>query len=338
MIRRSARRAFVVVIALPACSFPALTRSTDDGGSNLDDSGSDADGGGMDMGMPVRGFQIQSAVVQVEPGEASSRCYYFRTPNTETMAIRKWTSSMSPVNTAVIMYTTPNDLMPPGTLQQGSCGLTGAETAWTYSAFTQQAVVELPADDGAGNPLAQVIPPNTAGFLMLRHENATENPVAAQVTITADALEATDAYTQTAAYVTYNSAISLPPQSGPTPLAKTCSTPTNAKFWSMSMHSHKQATKLEVRSGDTTSTDVVFTSTSFANPGSRTWLQAPYYTFANAGAPDRLTFECTYVNPTNRTVTSGESWDTDEVCMATGFMFPATAQVVCYCSGACVNL
>jgi hypothetical protein len=334
---------FVLVgLGLAACGFPPLIRGRDDGGSEPDDgSGPDGDddGGGIDMEIPVYGFQIQSPDVVVEAGQENTFCYYFRTPNTEPMAIRKWTSSMTGANAEVILFTTPNEVMPPGTIVQANCGFStaGAIKTWTYAAHTEQAQLELPSDDGGGTPLGQLIPPNTAGFLAMHHLNTTANAITAHVTINAEALDAGAAYTQTAAYVTYNGALSIPP-GGSLVAARTCVTPASAKFWLMSMQTHKQATKLEVRNGTTSSTDVVFTSSDWANPGARTWLQAPFYTFANAAAPNNLTFECTYTNTTSATITSGDSWQSNEVCVAVGFWFPATTSIGCFCTGAGCNL
>ena len=38
---------------------------------------------------PERGFQVASPDVTIKPGEEVTYCYYFRTPNTETLVIKK---------------------------------------------------------------------------------------------------------------------------------------------------------------------------------------------------------------------------------------------------------
>ena len=43
----------------------------------------------------------------------------------------------------------------------------------------------------------------------------------------------------------------------------------------------------------------------------------------------RLSYSCTYSNPTNRTIRSGDSVSTDEECVAVGYFFPATSSFVC---------
>lgn len=279
---------------------------------------------------PARGFQVKSTDIVIEPGQEITYCYYFRTPNTEEMAINKWTSSMTPGSHHMIMFTSTTDKMPPGTISAEGCGFAGGGTnlpVWTYAAQTPDATVALPSDDGAGKPLAQVIPANTPAFFQMHYLNATEAPLTVSVTLNAEALPAASAYTPTAAYVTYDNAISIPPMSSNFVETKTCTTPANMKFWSMSTHAHKQAIKTEVFSGDATSTDSVFSSTDWEHPGSVTWMGSPFQTFAG----NKLTFECTYNNPTTSTITSGDSAKTDEMCMATGYMFPATQPKLCVC-------
>lgn len=332
-------------VSLMACG----TDGTDPMGGD-DGSGS---GSGSDIDPPARGFQIQSADITIDPGQEITYCYYFRTPNTEPMAIHKWQSVMTPGSHHMIMFTTSTDLMPPGTFSASNCGFGGSGSlssrpVWTYAAQTAQNEITLPADDGEGKPLAQVIQPNTAGFFQMHYLNATDAAIQVHVTLNAEALEANAAYTSTAAYITYNAGLSIQPTqtTGGVPTvanggiaAKTCSTPANTKFWLMSTHAHKQAVKTEVRNGMPASTNVAFTSENWEHPGAQTWMAAPFYTFSDASGPNKLTYECTYVNNTSRTITSGDSAQTDEMCMATGYMFPATAPTFCVCAQqGCFNL
>ncbi|MDX2088050.1 MAG: hypothetical protein SFX73_09375 [Kofleriaceae bacterium] len=279
-----------------------------------------------DVPPPARGFQVVSKDVEILPGQEITYCYYFRTPNTEPMAVNKWKSVMTPGSHHMIMYTTTTEVMPAGTISASSCGFGGGignTPLWTYAAQLPEAEIALPSDDGSGNPLAQLIQPNTPAYFQMHYLNATESPISVHVTLNAEALEAGVAYTKTAAYVTYNDDISIPASTNNVVQTKTCNTPANAKFWTMSTHAHKQAVKTEVTSGQA----VAFTSTDWEHPGSQDWMTAPFYTFAN----NQLTFSCTYNNPTNRTITAGDSAATDEMCMATGYYFPANGPKICYC-------
>lgn len=323
------------------------------GTDGTDPGGDDGSGSGSNIDPPARGFQIQSTNIDIQPGQEITYCYYFRTPNTEPMAISKWKSVMTPGSHHMIMFTTSNDLMPPGTVSASNCGFGGTSSlsnrpVWTYAAQTANSEVLLPADDGTGKPLAQVIQPNTAGFFQMHYLNATDEVLSVNVTLNAEALAADAAYTSTAAYITYNAGLSIKPTAanGGVPTVenggiatKTCDTPPNTKFWMMSTHAHKQAIKTEVKNGMPASSAVAFTSEDWEHPIPQTWMSAPFYSFNDSSGANKLTYTCTYQNDTNRTIQSGDSAQTDEMCMATGYMFPATAPTFCICAQqGCFNL
>ena len=286
----------------------------------MGDDAPEPDAGG-DIDPPARGFQLVSPDVTINPGQEVTYCYYFRTPNTEPMAIKKWSSVMTPGSHHLIMFTTgTQDKMPPGTVSAANCGF-GLNASWTYSAQTPTSKIELPSDDGTGKPLAIDIPPNTAGFVQMHYFNPGTETIKAHVTINADALPAGAAFTKTAAYVTYNGSLSIGP--GVTgPHSQTCNAPAGAKFWLMSTHAHKQAIKTEVLDGST----MVFESTDWEHPSASIWMAAPFQTFTSG----KVTYRCTYKNETGRTITSGDSAATDEMCMASGYYFPATKSMFCY--------
>jgi hypothetical protein len=328
-MRSSLGFALVLVTALTACN----------GGETMgDDTVVEPDAPGT-IEPPARGFQVTSADITIMPGQEITYCYYFRTPNTETMAINKWKSVMTEGSHHMIMFTTATDVMPPGTFSASSCGFGGGSSganvpSWTYSAQNVLNEIELPSDDGTGKPLAQEIAANTPAYFQMHYLNPSDQPMVVHVTLNAEALPAATAFTKTAAYTTYNGAISIPPMSTNVTATKTCKTPTGSSFWAMSTHAHKQAVKTTVKNGAAASTTIAFESTDWEHPGGTTWMAAPFYTFTG----DDLTFACTYNNPTNRTITSGDSAATDEMCMAAGYYFPATKPVFCYCTAqSCFN-
>jgi len=275
---------------------------------------------------PGRGFRIVSPDIEIQPGQEITYCFYFRTPNTEPLAIKKWKSDMTPGSHHMIMFMTPSDTMPPGTVSASDCGFAGGSgtnlPVWTYAAQNPVAEVSLPIDDGTGKPLAQDVPASSAGYFQMHYLNATDAVIKAHVTLDAEALDAGAPYTKTAAFVTYNGSISIPPNATSDLETRSCATPAGVKFWLMSTHSHKQAIKTAVKDG----TAEMFASTDWEHPGIVSFMEpATFYTFAS----NRLTYECTYANPTNRTITSGDSAVTDEMCMASGYYFPANKPLFC---------
>jgi hypothetical protein len=81
-------------------------------------------------------------------------------------------------------------------------------------------------------------------------------------------------------------------------------------------------------------TGMVFQSTDWEHPGAQNWMASPFYTFTSG----KLTFQCTYDNnkasdPNHTTtIVAGQSAQFNEMCMATGYIFPATTYKGCLCT------
>jgi hypothetical protein len=267
-------------------------------------------------------FEVVSRDAMLQPGEQITYCYYFHTSNTSDVLINRWVSDMTPASHHAILFLNPGATQPAdGTLDTSGCGgLSGTSAPiWTYATQTAHQEELLPPDDGAGKPLAQKIPANTPAVFQLHYLNATDQPLAAHIDLKAYALPPGTAYTQTDAYVTYNNDISILPHAVGKTVSASCPLPSGVKFWTMSTHSHKQSVETSVSDGS----GMIFQSHDWEHPGSMNWNATPFYTF---GAT-KLTWECTYDNTgdnANNTVVAGPSASTNEMCMATGYFFPAT--------------
>jgi hypothetical protein len=288
-------------------------------------------GGGGATGTPA--FEITSSDLMITSGQEATYCYYFHTPNTQTLAINKWVSTMTPGSHHMIMFLSPGGSQPPdGTIDQNCGGLGGGGGAsnvpvWTYATQTEQQEEDLPADDGSGKPLAQNIAPNSAGYFQMHYLNATPNTLTVHVDLKAYALPAGASYTETEAYVTYNDDIKIPPNATNFMVTASCPLPAG-KFWMMSTHSHKQSIATTVSDGS----NMIFSSTDWQHPGQTDWNAPSFYTFTSP----MLTWQCTYNNTgsnSSMTVVSGPSAQTNEMCMATGYYFPATAPKFGYVKG-----
>jgi hypothetical protein len=297
--------------------------------------GSDGSGGDDDTTMTpdsptatTHDLLIESPDIAIDPGQEITYCWYFRTPNTKMLAIKHWQSTMTPGSHHMILFTSTTDLKPPGTVSAVDCGVGGSNfPVWTYSAQTPEADLALPADDGTGKPVAMELPPNQAGFFQMHYNNRSDQQIKAHVVVTGDALPDGAAYTKTAAYVTFNGNISIPPMTAPTPgdlESMSANVTSTSKFWLMTTHAHKHAIHTDVRDGTTTGAMVV-ESTDWEHPTVQRW-EAPFYSFGTG----KLTYECTYYNPTVNTIRTGDSAQTDEMCMASGYFFPASKPVFCY--------
>jgi hypothetical protein len=291
------------------------------------DAGAAQDGGSPP---PARGFQIVSPNVDINPGDEVTYCYYFRTPNSSNLQIKKWASYMTDGSRDMILYLTPTDQQTPGTLSTSKCGLfsSGPGPVWTYSAQTRDAEALLPADDGNGVPVGQLIKSGQSGFLQMHYRNTTDAVIHAHVELNAYAYDEGVQVTPAAPFVTFNTLINLPAATSmltPTTgmVNGSCSVPSDAKFYVMSTHTHKQGVHTFIKDGATT----VFDSTSWEQPGARTWDTAPFYSFTSG----KLTYQCEYVNPNNYRIGTGDNAATDETCMAIGYYFPAVEGTSQFC-------
>lgn len=82
---------------------------------------------------------------------------------------------------------------------------------------------------------------------------------------------------------------------------------------------------------------MVFSSNDWEHPGTQLFSAPEFYRFASG----ELTWECTYNNTgdnAGRTVTAGQSAKTDEMCMATGYYFPAGPRGCVMTGGECMCL
>jgi hypothetical protein len=308
-------------LALAACGSDGTSNPGTDGGS----------GGGTDGGLPppARGFQIKSTPVDIQAGQEITYCYYFHTPNTEDMAIKKWTSHMAPGSHHMILYTQNTNDQPDGTLSAANCGgglgSAGNVPVWTYAAQQEDSFSALPADDGNGTPVAQMIKAGQAGFFQMHYLNSTDDVLTVHVELNAEAYDAGTPITQAAPFVTYNTQISIPAGSAAAPSTAsaggTCNVPSDAKFYVMSTHLHKQGVHTQVTDGAA----MVFESNDWEHPGAHDWDASPFYTFASG----KLTYKCDYSNPNPYAIHTGNSAATDEMCMAVGYFFPGTTAKLC---------
>lgn len=276
---------------------------------------------------PPPDLEIQGPEILIQPGQEIVYCLFFRTPNAAPLAVRRWSSEMSGPGLDVVLYATTTDFLPPGTLTASCSNAGGGQDVprLVYTGRTPAAELVLPANDGTGQPLAMEVAPGTPGFLQMHFFNQTSAPMTGRMTVRAYALPPGTAHTRTDTYVTFNGNISIPPGAVNELEGNTCPTPAGAKFWSLSMRTHKQGDLLAIKDGATP----VFLSTDWRDPGASTFGPPSFYSFATSA----LTYECTYTNDlenVNRTITTGDSPANDEVCMAIAYYFPATDSIFCY--------
>ena len=283
------------------------------GGGAADDASTDVDAA---VAPPTEGFRIQTPSIRIEAGQEITYCYYTTIPINRTMGVKKWSSTMTTGSHHLILFF-HNGSEADGTVT-ANCGFAGGGAGqlpfWTYSAQSPTAQALMPPGVG------MTVPAGQKAFVQMHYLNVSDAPIMASVTIDAEAYAATETYTPAAAFVTYNTQIDLAPNSTGS-AGGTCAVPAGAKFFAMGTHAHHFSTTTAVKDGAA----MVFESSNWEHPGAATWTADPYYTFASG----KLTYRCDYANTSGQRVRTGNSAQTDEMCMAVGYFFPASAAKFC---------
>lgn len=319
---------FSMILLASLLAFTGCKKESGDDQAAPDGGG----GSGSNTNPGDAAFTITSEDVTLPPNTEKTYCYWFHTPNTSPIAVNKWVSDMTQGSHHMILFLGgpehADGIDPNNTCGNGTGGGTSNQPNWTFASQTPHLEEDLPTDDGAGKPLAQVIQPNTVAAFQMHYLNATDNELKAHVTLSAYKLDDAVAYTRTDAYVTYQYQINIPAHATNVKVPGSCPVPAGAKFWTVSTHAHKQAIETDVLDG----TSMIFQSHDWEHPGAKDWMAMPYYTFA-----DKLNWSCTYNNTGDNAandIQQGTSAATNEMCMATGYYFPATKAQFCVAFGA----
>jgi hypothetical protein len=279
------------------------------------------------------GFQIDTPEVLIGPGEEITYCYYFETPNAESIGVKRWALTLGSVAHDVTLYATYDNAQNPaprqadGTLSAVDCGFTDSAATstvanWLYAGHDTFSELVLPGDDGAGNPLAVEVPAGAPMFLEMHFINPTGSQIANTVRLDAEALAIGTTYTETASYYTYNNSLSIPPGAAGDTETRTCAVPAGVEFWFLTTRTHLHASLATVRDG----ANPLVQSSNWEQPAIQQFPPPSAYTFSASG----MTYECVYDNPSASTITSGNDPQTDENCVGIGYFFPATRPLLCF--------
>jgi len=193
--------AFVLLIAAAACGKSPTT------GGGDDTMQPDADTGMTGSNTEDLAFEIKSSDIALPAGQEFTKCFYFHTSNTSSVAINKWISDMTPGSHHLIMFLNTSGASQPadGTIDE-NCSFGNSATnipSWTYAAAVPHAEEDMPTDDGGGKPLAQNISAGTAGFVQMHYLNSGDSDLTVHVDIKAYKLPDGAKYTPTAPDIAY---------------------------------------------------------------------------------------------------------------------------------------
>jgi len=276
------------------------------------------------------GFRIVTPDVDIQSGQEISYCYYFHTPNTGPLAIKQFTSHLpAPIKRVNVVLTT-TDLKPPGTLSASECsrGAASGDGSIYYAGYGTDDEFTFPADDGTGTPVGAILPPGQSGYVWMHNVNETTDVVNVHAEVGVFGYPSGATVTRADPYVTYNGSLSIGPMAMNQAFSFACDVPQGAKFFSLSTQSNKQSVATYIDDG-VLSSPYAFESADFLNPGRASFSAPDFLTFTSG----KLVYDCFYSNLGDnaaRTITTGDSVATDEVCMALAYFFPSTAPVLCY--------
>lgn len=266
---------------------------------------------------PAQGFQIKTPKITVPSGTEETYCYYFTVPLEQAVGVKRWQSRMSAGSHHLIVYFTASADEPDGTIVKGCDGFGGSVTnvpVWSYSSQTREGQTVMPS--GVGMTVAA----QQHGYVQMHYLNPTLEALEVQVAINGETFAPEETYVRAAAFVTYNTQIQIPGGIGQTASAEgTCRVKPGISFFALSTHAHRRAVATTVLDGDS----VLFHSDDWEHPGSQLWPE-PGYTFGTS-----LTYRCDYKNDLETTVFTGASAETNEMCMAVGYFYPAQRPVFC---------
>ena len=308
-------RKLALVLLIAACGKSPSTTGGPDADMMGSNTGSNTGGGSL-------AFEIKSTDIPLAAGQEFTKCFYFHTSNTSQVAINEWVSDMTPGSHHLILFLNTSGASQPadGTIDS-NCSFGNSATnipSWTYAAAIPHADEVMPADDGTGKPLAQNIAPNTAGFIQMHYLNSSDTDEMVHVDVKAYKLADGATYTATAPYITYTKGFSVPP--GASTITGSCPAPAGTKFWQLSSHTHKQGVDVKINDGSTMAYSSTDNNGSWEHPNVKQWTATPFYTFSS----NTVSWACSYQNPGTTAIQEGQSAATNEMCMATGYYFPAT--------------
>jgi hypothetical protein len=325
--------ALALATALAGCgksNSPAEMMGTDGGG----------DDGGTIITLPDADLrptlQLNSPTLDIAPGTDLNYCYYFHTSNQTDLAIQQWESSLSDGAADMVVFLTRIDRRTPGTTSTDNCGFktNGGSPTWAYSSQAPMpgdappGPFVLPANDGTGMPVAQIIPAGQPGFLQMHLKNTTGAVIHAHVEVTAKAYPDDTQVTPAGTFVTYNTQIDLSPGSAGAPTTGTvtgkCTVSASSKFFAMSAHTFQQGTHTTVTDG---TAFTAFDGVHWQTPSQTDNIPATFYSFTSG----KLSYQCDYLNPNNYRIQSGDSPASAENCMAVGYFFPSPGSAGQYC-------
>jgi hypothetical protein len=265
-----------------------------------------------------QGYQIQTPVFDLAPGQEVYNCFHVKVPNDAVLPVGEWDAQMTAGSHHFILYRNDADTTASGTLTQGGCTLGFGGPTWLYTQGTPRSHLQFP------DAVAMELAPHEAIVFDMHYINTTSQTIHARITLNINKVKAAQ-YQKASSQVSFNLGIYVPAH-GTSSAEGDCTPVQGANYFIMQTHMHKFGTQEvinRVLANGQMGEEIVKTI-DWDNPQAHIWQQAPFLTFQPG---ELFHYRCDYKNDTNNVVTVGTSAETNEMCMAEAYFFPAVDNV-----------
>jgi hypothetical protein len=263
------------------------------------------------------GVQVTTKEFDLPPGAEKFSCYHAEIPQDGEIDVKYWESTMTNGSHHFILYKADGDSSPVGTMDQSGC--LSNFTSWVYSSAQPHMDLQIPEG------VAMVLGSRQRVNFDLHYINTTEKTLKVQVAL--NAIYAKGQFQKAASLVSYNTGIFLQPHAKGS-ASGDCTPGQGAKFFYMLTHTHRRgnlATISRVLANGQMGETLV-KSTDWEVPEEKKWITDPYMTFKQG---EKIHYDCEYMNDLDQVVTAGPSAQSNEMCMAIMYYFPASAGGSC---------
>lgn len=274
---------------------------------------------------PGKWLDVVAPAFAIPPNANDAYCFMTHLPNTETLAIRRWRSRMSGGIRDIAVFLGPAAPAQAPEIRRAPCDRLVAprpSEALAYISHTSAGELELPPNDGAGHPVAQLAEPGALVVVEIQIMNPTERELPAQLELHLEAARRGVVVTPMSSVIAFHEDIRIPAGTATAPGAATvtgsCAVPANMKLFGVSSYTHRRGVRSFAKDGSA----ALFESTGWDHPDTRAWWTG--YSLQSG----KLEYGCEYRNPTSQPVTLGGLPDA-ELCVIVGYVFPAPRPILC---------
>lgn len=274
---------------------------------------------------PGRWLDVTAPAFTIPPGANLAYCFVTHLPAPEPRAIRRWRSRMSGGIRDIVVFLGGSAPGQAAEVRPAPCDRLIAPRPAEALAYISHATAgdfELPPNDGAGHPVAQLAEPSALLVVELQIANPTERALPAQLELHLELADRGAVVTPMSSVIAFSRELHIPAGTATAPgtqrVTGSCAVPAGAKLFGVTSYTHHRAVHTFVTDGTTTLVD----NARWDYPRMQAWWTG------YAMKSGTLEYGCEYRNPSAQPVALGGQPD-DELCVVVGYVFPAPRTILC---------